>query len=498
MDAIQTTLRGDDTPAMLIDGTWAAARTGEVIEVGNPARGTVLATIPRGQGADIDRAVAAAKAAFAGWKTIAPRDRGRIMGLIADDLVAETETVARCLAAESGNAIRTQSRPEIGIAAEVFRYFGGLGGELKGETIPINTNMFSYSVREPLGVVGAIIPWNAPLALAALKIAPALVSGNTMVLKAAEDAPLAVLMLAEICARHLPPGVLNVVTGYGAEAGAALTAHPDVAKLTFTGSTETGKAIMHAAADRIVPVSLELGGKSPNIVCPDADEGWVVDGAIAAARFHRQSQSCTTGSRLFIHTSIFDSFLTKLEAKVAGLKIGDPLDEASDIGALVSKRQFERVCGYIEDGLATEGVTLRFGGRPPAEGDLAGGYFAQPTVFAADSNDWRLAREEIFGPVLVAIPWEDEADVLRMANNSHYGLAAFVWTHDLGRAFRMVNALEAGFVQVNQGYGQFPGQSYGGIKQSGMGREHSLEGMLESFTTRKAITFNAATPDPGA
>ncbi len=298
------------------------------------------------------------------------------------------------------------------------------------------------------------------------------------------------LWVARIANELLPKGVLNVVTGYGEEAGAALSAHPGVRKLSFTGSTEVGKLIMRAAADRIVPVSLELGGKSPSIVYPDANEDWAVDGIIAAMRFTRQSQSCTAGSRLFLHADIFDSFLGKLAEKTQKLKIGDPLEETSDIGAIINAKQFNKVCGYVEEGLKQPGAKMLLGGLPPKTGPLSQGYYAIPTVFANAANDWRLAREEIFGPVLVAIRWTDEAEAIRMANDTHYGLAAYVWTHDIGRALRAAHAIEAGWVQVNQGLGQSPGHSYGGIKQSGIGREFSLEGMLDSFTQRKNVTVN--------
>jgi acyl-CoA reductase-like NAD-dependent aldehyde dehydrogenase len=247
---------------------------------------------------------------------------------------------------------------------------------------------------------------------------------------------------------------------------------------------------MRAASDRIVPVSLELGGKSPSIVFPDANEDWVIDGIIAAMRFTRQSQSCTAGSRLFLHRDIFDNFLNALGQKVKALKLGDPLDETSDIGTIINEKQFRKVCGYVEEGLKRREARLVIGGLPPKEGPLSEGYYAIPTIFANVANDWRLAREEIFGPVLVAIPWTDEADAIRMANDSHYGLAAYVWGHDLGRALRAAHAIEAGWVQVNQGLGQSPGHSYGGYKESGIGREFSLEGMLESYTQRKNVTIN--------
>jgi betaine-aldehyde dehydrogenase len=263
-----------------------------------------------------------------------------------------------------------------------------------------------------------------------------------------------------------------------------------VRKLSFTGSTEIGRLIMHAAADRIVPVTLELGGKSPAIVFPDADELRTVDGVIAGMRVTRQGQSCTAGSRLFLHRSIFDSFLGKLATRLAPLKIGDPLEETTDMGSIINRKQFDRVCSYIDDGLRQAGARLVLGGLPPTSGPLAEGYFVQPTVFAEVSNDWRIAREEIFGPVIVAIPWDDEREAVRMANDSHYGLAAYVWTHDLVKGLRTAHAIESGWVQVNQGLGQFPGQSYGGFKQSGIGREYSLEGMLDSYTQRKSVTVN--------
>jgi betaine-aldehyde dehydrogenase len=476
---------------MLIGGEWVESADGRTFEVETPAkRGTVIASVPRGGAADVDRAVNAAAAAFPAWRAVAPRDRGRILSRIAEDLEAAIEDLARTLASETGNAIRTQARPEAKTTADLFRYFGGLGGELKGETIPLGENMFSYTRREPWGVVAAIVPWNVPILISAWKIAPALLAGNTVVLKPSANAPLAALALARICQRHLPKGVLNVVTGTGEEVGTPLAEHPLVAKISFTGNTETGKAILRRAADRIIPVTLELGGKSPQIVFPDADSDKTADGVIAAMRFARQGQSCTAGSRLFLHTSVFESFLQRLAAKLAKMKVGDPLDESSDMGAIVSRQQFDSVLRYITEGTQQPGARTVTGGLPPNEGPLAEGYYIQPTVFADMRNDWRLAREEIFGPVLVAIPWTDEADVIRMANDTHYGLAAYVWCNDIARAIRTAHAIDAGFVQVNQGLGQVVGQPYGGFKQSGLGRENSLEGMLDGFTQRKSVTIN--------
>ncbi|MGD9925190.1 MAG: aldehyde dehydrogenase family protein, partial [Pseudorhodoplanes sp.] len=281
------------TKGMLINGRWQPAASGRTIVVENPGRREALALVPRGEKEDVDRAVEAASSAFSKWSRMPARDRGKLLLAIGAELEAGQEDLARLIASETGNALRTQARGEAKMVADAFRYFGGLASELKGVTIPLGETQLSYSRREPLGVVGAIVPWNAPAQLAALKIAPAICAGNTIVLKAAEDAPLAVLMIGEVCQKHLPPGVVNVITGYGKECGEPLAAHPAVRKISFTGSTNVGKAIMRAAADRIAPVSLELGGKSPSIVYPDADEDWVVDGIVASMRFTRQSQSCT-------------------------------------------------------------------------------------------------------------------------------------------------------------------------------------------------------------
>jgi betaine-aldehyde dehydrogenase len=378
---------------MLIDGARVDSASGATLTVENPARRTPIASIPRGGKDDVDRAVLAAQKAFPAWSKVPPRQRGRMLLRIAEAMEARIEEMARIIAEETGNALRTQARSEATLSADIFRYFGGLAGELKGGTIPLGEHVLSYTRREPLGVVGAIIPWNAPVLLGALKIAPALCAGNTLVLKAAEDAPLGVLLMAEICQEFLPPGVLNVLTGLGAECGAPLAENPIIRKLSFTGSTEVGKLIMRAAAERIVPVSLELGGKSPSIVYPDADEDWVVDGVIAGMRFTRQSQSCTAGSRLFLHQDIFDSFLDKLTAKTQALKLGDPLDEASDIGCIINEKQFRKVCGYVDEGLKRKDARLVFGGLPPESGPLSQGYFAIPTVFADTSNDWRLVKQ---------------------------------------------------------------------------------------------------------
>jgi acyl-CoA reductase-like NAD-dependent aldehyde dehydrogenase len=475
---------------LLINGQWLDSLDGRTLAVECPANKKTIAHTPRSSAPDIERAVAAGEVAFLSWKKVTPSIRGRALLKIADAIEAQVEALARIIAHETGNALRTQARPEAQTCVEVFRYFGGLGGELKGETMPLGEDILSYTRREPLGVVGAIVPWNAPATLSAVKIAPAICAGNAIVLKVAEDAPFAALFIAEICNRFLPPGVLNVVTGLGAEAGAALATHPRINKVSFTGSTAVGRGILGGTADRIVPVSLELGGKSPSIVCEDANEDWVVQGVASAMRFTRQSQSCTAGSRLFVHQSIFDQFLEKLVKLMGSYKIGNPLDEATDIGSLINGKQFSRVCGYIEEGLKHPDVRLVTGGLPPKTGPLSEGYFTVPTLFASRSNNWRLAQEEIFGPVLVAIPWSEEAEVLKMANDSHYGLAGYVFSRNSSRAIRMAHELDSGWVQVNQGKGQIMGQPYGGFKQSGLGKEMSLSSMMEGFSRLKTVTVN--------
>lgn len=468
---------------MLIDGAWVEAAGGQRLDVENPSRRTVLDSVPRGGAEDCDRAVAAAQKAFAEWRARPARERGAMLRRIGDAMGEHAEEIARTIASETGNAIRTQARVEATGVADIFQYFGGVAGEQKGEVLPLGDGLLSYSVRDPIGVVAGIIPWNAPVQLGALKIAMALCTGNTIVLKAAEDAPLAVLRMAELCNEILPPGVLNVLTGTGEECGAALAQHPGIAKISFTGSTEVGRSVMHAAAERILPVSLELGGKSPSIVFGDALDDATVDGVIGAMRFTRQGQSCTAGSRLFVHEEIIDPFLERLAAKLGELRVGDALDEATDMGAIVSGTQYGRVCGYIEEALKEGGHTL-IGGMPSDDT----GYFVEPTVFTGVDRDWRVAREEVFGPVLVAIPWSDADEVVRWANDTHYGLAAYVWSHDLDAALRTAHRVDAGWVQVNRGGGQIPGMSYGGRKQSGIGAEFSIEGALESFTQRKSIT----------
>jgi betaine-aldehyde dehydrogenase len=478
---------------MLIDGQWVPADNGEFLSVEDPGqKGNEAGQVPRGGSAEVDRAVTAAAKAFPAWRDTPARERGKAMLKIADSLESQVEDFARLYTLETGNAIATQSRGETMLTADMFRYFGGIASEIKGEVIPLGENLFSYTRREPLGVVGGIIPWNAPLALGALKITMAVTAGNTLVLKPSMEAPLTAIKLARLCSEHLPKGVLNVVTGTGSECGQPLLDHPGIAKLSFTGSTEIGRRIMQAAAERIIPVSLELGGKSPQIVFPDANDDDTVQNIINGMRFIRQGQSCTAGSRLFLHESICDDVLARLTEKLKGIKIGDPFDEATQMGAIVNRTQYETVCRYIEEGLERPGAKALMGGMPPAEGPLSQGYFVEPTIFTGVENDWRIAKEEVFGPVLVVIPWTDEAAVIQMANDTHYGLAAFIYTRNISKALKTAHAVESGFVQVNQGLGIVPGQSYGGFKQSGIGREWSLEGMLESFTRRKSITVNLA------
>jgi acyl-CoA reductase-like NAD-dependent aldehyde dehydrogenase len=472
---------------LLIGGEHMDAESGETFELFNPATREVIGEVARGRAPDVSRAVAAAAAAFPAWDDRKPRERGKALRAIAVALAEHAEEIARTVALESGNAIRTQARPEVMAAVEILDYFGSTCSEVKGMTVPLGSESLNYTVRRPYGVVGAVTPWNVPVATAVLKAAMGLATGNTIVLKPAEDACLAMSMVAAIAQEHLPPGVLNVVPGYGEEAGQALLNDPGICKLSFTGSTAVGTLVMQAAAKRVLPVSLELGGKSPTIVFPDSDDEEAAAGVISGMRFARQGQSCTAGSRLFLHADIYDSFLEKLRWKLGELRVGDPLDEETDIGAIINIKQFDRVCGFVRE--AVDGGAGLVTGSVP-EPSPRGGLFMEPIVLRDVQNDWRIAREEVFGPVLVAIPWNDERTVIEQANDSTYGLAGFVWCRDISRAIRTAHAIDSGWVQINAGGAQQVGQPFGGMKHSGLGRENSIEGAMESYMETKAIDIN--------
>jgi aldehyde dehydrogenase (NAD+) len=473
---------------MWIDGARTEAHSGEWRDVRNPAvREQIIARVPSAGLRDVDRAVEAARSAFPAWAQLHFTERAGALARIADDIEARAEDFARLTALDTGNALRTQARPEVATLVALFRYFAGIAGEVKGTTLPAGDSQLQYTRLEPLGVVACILPWNSPLMIAGFKIPAALAAGNTVIMKAADDAPLTILLLAEICNGHLPAGAVNALTGRGSVIGQALSEHPGVDKVSFTGSTEVGRDVARTASARLAHLSLELGGKNPSIVFPDAVDDDLIDGLLAASRFTRQGQSCTAGSRLFLHEDVYDEVLDRLVARLGALQVGDPLDEASDMGAIINEKQFTQISAYLEDGRRHPELVTLLGGDAPASGPLTEGYYHLPTVFGGGRNDFRLSQEEIFGPVLVAIRWKDVDEVVRMANDSHYGLAAYVWTHDLDRALTTAHRIESGWVQVNQGGGQVVGQSYGGYKQSGIGREVSLEGMLAGFTQTKQI-----------
>jgi phenylacetaldehyde dehydrogenase len=492
-DLLPITLPTDGLAGCFIDGAWHTPDS--TLEVENPSRREVIAEVGRGGAAEIDLAVTAARRALPAWRSLPASQRGALLSELGRRLTEHHEEVARLLAAETGNTIRTQSRGETSGAASVLTYFGGVAVEQKGEVLPFGSDLFSYSTREPIGVVGSIIPWNSPLQLGCGKIAMALATGNTLVLKPAEDAPLAVLRLTELAADVFPPGVFNVVTGVGADAGAALAAHPDVDKLSFTGSSEVGFGIARNAADRMAHATLELGGKSPCIVFPDAATedrlATTAQRIINAMRFARQGQSCTAGSRLFVHEDVWEPVMAKVVEIAESMVIGDALDERTDIGAIINAKRYDAVRTYIGEAEAAGAEFLT--GATPLPVDDAPSFQPVPTILAGVDNDWRINREEVFGPVMVAIPWTNEAEVIAMANDTHYGLAAYIFSHDVDTVMRVSRALEAGWIWINEGGGQIPGMSYGGIKQSGMGREYSIEGALEAYTTRKSVTMRLGT-----
>jgi phenylacetaldehyde dehydrogenase len=475
------------TGKLLINGKWVDAASGKTFATYNPATGEVLANVAAGDREDIDRAVKAARAAFetGPWSKISPSERGRLLWKLADLLEKHTEEFAQLESLDNGKPLKVARAADVPLAVDHFRYYAGWATKIEGNTISLGLakqgKFHAYTVREPVGVAGQIIPWNFPLLMAAWKLAPALSVGCTVILKPAEQTPLTALRLGElIMEAGFPEGVVNIVPGFGETAGAALAAHPDVDKIAFTGSTEVGKLIIHAAAGNLKKVSLELGGKSPNIILDDADIDAAIPGA-ASAIFFNQGQTCCAGSRLFIDKKIFDKVVDGVAQNASKIRIGQGFDPEVDMGPLVSEEQFNKVCGYLESG-KQEGAKAVTGGSRSGNR----GYFVQPTVLINTTDTMKVVQEEIFGPVLTAIPFSDINEIAAKANNTEYGLAAGIWTRDIKKAHALASKLRAGTVWINC-YNVFDASlPFGGYKQSGWGREMGHE-VLKNYTEVKSV-----------
>jgi len=472
---------------MLIDGEWVEARSGRTFEVVNPATAEAMATVPDAGAEDVDRAVKAARRAFdGGWRDATAQERGRVLFRLAETVRREAKRLATLETLNSGKPL-AESEFDINDAATCFEYYGGLATKIHGEVLPVPDNALSMALKEPVGVAAQIIPWNYPLLMAAWKLAPALCAGCSMVIKPAEQTPVTLLELArffEDCG--LPKGVVNVVTGFGETAGAPLVAHPQVDKIAFTGSVDVGKSVMRAAAETLKKISLELGGKSPNIFFADADFESAVDGALFGV-FVNQGEVCSAGSRVLVQKPIYKKMLDAMVEKAKRIKLGPGTDSSTKMGPLVSKQQMERVLRYQEIGKKEAKVAT--GGGRPSDAALQRGYFVEPTIFYDVDNSATIAREEIFGPVMAVIPFEDEAEALRIANDTPYGLAAAVWSRDIFKCLRMVKKLQAGIVWVNHMQPTYVEAPWGGYKMSGIGRELGPWG-AEEYLQVKQVYIN--------
>jgi len=472
---------------LYIGGAFVDALDAATLDVLNPHDGSLLAVVAEGGEADIDRAVQSAQGAFPAWSSMAAADRGRILLRVADVIEAHADELARLESTDTGHPLKDTTVLDVPRTVATFRYFGGMADKYQGFLPPVEAGFLNYVLREPVGVVGQIVPWNFPLMFCGWKLGPALAAGNTVVMKPSELVPLSTLRLCELFEEAgLPPGVLNVVPGYGQRAGARLASHPEVAKISFTGSTQTGRAVVTASAGNLKRLQLELGGKGANIVFEDANLAAAVNGS-AFAIFHNQGQACIAGSRLLLHESIADEFVERFVALAESIKVGDPLAAGTEMGPLTSSLHRDRVLSYVEVALSEGGEVLT-GGTAPNDPALAQGYYVRPTVVRA-KPDSRVCQEEVFGPFVTVTTFRDDAEATALANSTEYGLGGGLWTTNLSRAHRMAKSMKAGMVWVNSYKRVSPGLPFGGVGNSGYGREMGFEAMHE-YTEPKSVWIN--------
>ncbi len=470
---------------MLINGDLVDSESRELLESINPANEESLGHVPAASAADVDRAVAAAEAAHPAWAAVEPKERSKLVRKLAQAVRDNFDNILRIEVVDTGNTV-AKMRADVATAGDTLDFYAGFATEIKGETIPASGKNLHFTIREPYGVVGRIIPFNHPIKFAANALAAPLMAGNCVVLKPPETSPLSATILGQICRDVLPAGVVNIVTGHGMPAGDALARHPKVKRLAFTGSVPTGRAIQRAAAEGgIKHITLELGGKNPLIVFPDVDPDKVAQIAVAGMNFAWQGQSCGSTSRLLLHESLYKTVLERVVDRVAALRLGDPLDDKSQMGPINSKRHYERVCAMVQSG-AAEGARLMTGGKRPNGSAFKRGYWLEPTVFADVKPNMKIAREEIFGPVLSVFSWKDEGEAIKLANSTEYGLTASIFTNDIKTAFRAARAVKSGYVWINGASGHFYGTPFGGFKNSGIGREEGIDELL-SYTEVKTV-----------
>ena len=478
---------------LFIDGDFVDAAGGQTLPVINPHDGTVLAEVAEAREADVDRAVAAARRALPAWSRTAAAERGRLLYRLADLIEGRGEELARLESMDTGHPIRDSRMVDVPRTVATYRYFAGMADKHQGQVIPVDPGFLNFVTREPVGVVGQITPWNFPLMFTSWKLGPALAAGNTVVYKPSELTPLTSLVVAELCAEAgIPAGVVNMVPGTGAAAGAAIASHPDIAKVSFTGSAAVGRTVVEASAGNLKRVQLELGGKGANIVFDDADLVAAVNGA-AFAVFHNQGQACIAGSRLLLHEKIAERFLEAFVELARSIRLGDPLDPATEMGPLTSAMHRDRVLAYCKVA-RDEGGEIVLGGRTPERAELSAGYYIEPTVVRA-RPEHRVCREEVFGPFVTVTSFRSEEEAIAIANGTDYGLGGGLWTSDLGRAHRVAGALHAGMIWVNAYKRVNPGSPFGGVRGSGYGREMGFDAMHE-YTHARSIWINHSAAIP--